>query len=159
MTRTFDGPASAHGVLPQISVVFQGEAPRRAQVMLPGVAVRPYELPAEARSERHFSAGPEERRGAADAQWGDGIYLGTFLIVSLVETADGMTLVARGVFDRAAGRRLLEDLQRLLGDVVTDPARQLAEWISTPPSDPDLIQRLPVAGLLHQRVVSIQAGR
>ncbi|MFN2607589.1 MAG: condensation domain-containing protein [Acidimicrobiales bacterium] len=120
-------PAADHGVVPQVSVVFQGETPRRAPVALPGLAGGPFEVPAESRRERHFSArsvdgdsdgGPG---GPVVPEWGDGAYLGTFLILSLLEEPGGMALIARGVFSRPAGRRLLEQLQALLADLVEAP--------------------------------------
>lgn len=112
-------PAADHGVVPQVAVVFQGETPQNVRLSMPGLTIGPYELPPEARSERHFSARKAE-------PWGDGIYLGTFLILSLLESADGMSLVARGVFDRAKARQLLDDLGVLLGEVVDSPDAPVA---------------------------------
>jgi hypothetical protein len=136
-------PAADHGVVPQVSVVFQAEAPQRVRLTMPGLTVGPYEVRAEARRERHFSSGPENAAGGADEPvWGDGIYLGTFLILSLMEKVDGLALVARGVFDRAAGRRLLEDFQALLEEVVSDPAKRVSELGGGPtvaePADDEL---------------------
>ena len=122
------GPAADHGVVPQVAVVFQAEAPQRVRLTMPHLTIGPYEVRAETRQERHFSSGPEAPAGRVDAPvWGNGIYLGTFLILSLMETADGLALVARGVFDRPAARRMLEDFQGLLAGVVADPARPLSE--------------------------------
>jgi hypothetical protein len=118
------GPAADHGVVPQVAVVVQGEAPRRVSMVLPGLTSGPFEVPTEARRERHFSAGPDK---AETARWGEGIYLGTFLILSLLETPEGMALVARGVFHRPAGRRLLEDFQGLLEEVVAAPYGRVSE--------------------------------
>ena len=94
--------AADHGVVPHVAVVFQAETPRQVPLSLPGLATSAYAVTAGARSERHFSARPEED----GPEWGDGIYLGTFLIVSLSQTPEGMALVARGVFSRDAGRRV-----------------------------------------------------
>lgn len=121
-------PAADHGVVPQVTVVFQGETPQQVKLALPGLATGPFELRGETRRERHFSSGPEEAPdGGAAPAWGDGMYLGTFLILSLLETAEGMALVARGVFHRLAAQRLLEDFQGLLGEVVADPSRPVSE--------------------------------
>lgn len=115
------GPAAEHGVVPQMAVVFQGETPQTARLRMPGLSIGPYEVPARAREERHFSAGPDP--------WGDGIYSGTFLILSLLETADaGLALIARGVFDRPAARRLLEDFRDLLAGVVAEPDRRISAF-------------------------------
>lgn len=59
--------------------------------------------------------------------WGDGLYVGSFLILSLLETTDGLALVARGVFDRPAAARLLEDFEALLAGAVAGPNRPLSE--------------------------------
>lgn len=123
------GPAAAdHGVVPQIAVVFQGETPQQVKLALPGLTTSRYEVPGEARRERHFSSGPDREDDEAETPaWGAGIYLGTFLIVSLLETGEGMSLVARGSFHRPAARRMLEDFQALLAEVVADPSRAVSE--------------------------------
>ncbi|HEX2048492.1 MAG TPA: condensation domain-containing protein [Acidimicrobiales bacterium] len=124
--------AADHGVVPQVSVVFQAETPRRVKLSLPGLAVRPYEA---TRRERHFSSGAQP--------WGDGIYLGTFLILSLLESDEGTALIARGVFDRPTVRRLLEELESLLGEVVADPSRPVADLRGPvrPPAEDELVLR------------------
>jgi hypothetical protein len=110
--------AAAHCVVPQVAVVFQAEAPQQVKMNMPGLAIGPYEAPPAAKRERHFTEGA--------AAWGDGMDLGTFLILSLLETPGGMALIARGVFDRPAFRRLLEEFVALLTDAVADPERRLA---------------------------------
>jgi hypothetical protein len=108
---------------------------------MPQLAIGPYEVPAEARRERHFSAGADVDDSRVGAPvWGDGAYLGTFLILSLLETAEGLALVARGVFDRPKVRGLLEDFEVLLAEVVADPTRLARSLLggvaeSEPPSD------------------------
>ena len=110
--------AAEHGVAPQVAVVFQGETPQNVRLSMPGLSIGPYEVRPELRRERHFSSRPAET-------WGDGIYLETFLILSLLETPEGMSLVARGVFDRAKARGLLEDFRDVLADVVAAPHRPI----------------------------------
>lgn len=150
------GPAAAdHGVVPQVAVVFQGETPQQVSLALPGLATSRYESPVEARSERHFSAGPEKGAGQAGApEWGDGIYLKTFLILSLLETGDGMSLVARGVFHRPGAQRLLESFQSLLAGIVAAPARRISELSASValPVEP------PVGGAAHD-VVELRGFR
>ena len=120
--------AAEHGVVPQVAVVVQGETPRRATLTLPGVRVGGFETRADARGERHFTAGPRHGHREPDGPvWGGGIYLGTFLLLSLLEEGQGMALVARGVFDRAAARRLLDDVVSLLAEVVDDPSRRVSQ--------------------------------
>jgi hypothetical protein len=100
---------------------------------MPGLSIGPYEGPVEARRERHFSAGPEGDGGPA---WGDGIYLGTFLILSLQETDGGLSLIGRGVFDRVATGKLVEDFEALLAAVVDDPNRPLSALGGPRPAAP-----------------------
>lgn len=120
-------PAAAHGVVPQLAVVFQGETPQQVKLALPGLTAGEFEVPEEARRERHFSAGPEEAGDeAGPLVWGEGLYLGTFLILSLLETGAGLALVARGAFHRPAVRRLLEQFRALLADVVAGPSRPVS---------------------------------
>ncbi|MGH9151434.1 MAG: condensation domain-containing protein, partial [Acidimicrobiales bacterium] len=148
--------AAGHGAVPQVAVVFQGEAPRRARMALPGVVAVPFEVAAGSRRERHFSARDDEPGPAAP--WGDGLYLGTFVLVSLVDHGDdGLSLVARGAFPRPAGRRLLGHLEAVLADVVAAPDRRLAELSlgavpvpagPVPPGDPDVVD---VRGLRARR--------
>ncbi|MDP9389615.1 MAG: condensation domain-containing protein, partial [Actinomycetota bacterium] len=122
--------AAEHGVVPQVAVVFQGETPRQVRLALPGLTVAPFELPAESRRERHFSSRPEEAAGGdapSPPPWGDGLYLGTFLILSLLEAGEGLALIARGSFHRPAALRLLEDLEALLADMAASPERKVSE--------------------------------
>jgi len=128
------GAAADHGVVPQVSVVFQAEAPQRVKLTMPDLEIGPYEVRAEARRERHFSSGPE-KADAGSPVWGDGAYLGTFLILSLMETADGLALIARGVFDPGAVRGLLVDFQALLAEVAADPERRLSTPAAVAPPD------------------------
>jgi hypothetical protein len=123
---------TAHGVVPQVSVVFQAEAPQRERLSLPGVRTGPYEAPAAARRERHFSAGTSN-----DSHWGDGAYLGSFLILSLQQTAEGMALIARGTFHRPTTARLLDQLLDLLAGAAANPGRRLSELAPPPPPLPD----------------------
>jgi len=127
------GRAAAHGVVPQVSVVFQAEAPQRVKLTMPNLTIGPYEVKADARRQRHFSSGPEQAHDGGRPAWGDGLYLGTFLILSLAETPDGIALVARGVFSRPKVHRLLEELQSLLAEAVADPARHVSQLGSGPP--------------------------
>jgi hypothetical protein len=126
--------AADHGVVPQVTVVFQGETPQQVKLTMPGLVTSRFEAGTAARGERHFSTGPnqdkagqDEPAGEAGPEWGDGIYLGTFLILSLLETPDGMALVARGVFSRPAARRLLAELVALLAEVAAEPARSISQ--------------------------------
>ena len=144
LAEALGAPAAEHGVVPQVAVVFQGETPQRVRLAMPGLTVGPYELRGDARRERHFSSGPDhdERADQGDSHWGDGIYLGTFLILSLLETADGLALVARGVFSRPKAQGFLEEFEALLADVVGDPDRPLSALAGrrrTPERDLDVV--------------------
>jgi len=141
--QTLGPAAAAHGVVAQVPIVFQGETPQQARLVLPGLDVGPFEVPASARRERHFSGGD---RGAGPV-WGDGAYLGTFLILSLVESDGGLALVARGVFHRPAAQRLLEDLERLLAEIASSPGRRLSELVLPDPAPADQDGDISLRGL------------
>ncbi len=131
LAESLAGPAARHGVVPQVAVVFQAEAPQVATLTMPGLTIGPYEVAADARSERHFSA------GAGAGTWGDGMYLGSFLILSLAETPAGLALVARGVFSRPGAQRLLGDFQALLAELVANPTQALGH--PAPKVEPDVV--------------------
>ncbi|MEO5678208.1 MAG: condensation domain-containing protein [Acidimicrobiales bacterium] len=124
--EAFGRRATAHGLAPQVPVIFQGETPQQARLVLPGIMAEAYQVPAAARRERHFSAERDDRPGVATRPvWGDGAYLGTFLLLSLLESDQGLSLVARGVFHRPAAQHLLDDLEALLEVAVAAPDRPL----------------------------------
>lgn len=127
--------AADHGVVPQVGVVFQGETPQQVKLSLPGLTTSRYETGGRDRRERHFSSGPETPGVREDAPvWGDGIYLGTFLILSLLDSADGMALVARGVFHRPTTKRLLEDFRSLLTEAAAGPTSPISQLGAEPSS-------------------------
>ena len=124
-------PAAAHGVVPQAAVMFQGVTPRQ-EITLPGVQTTGFETSDRA-TRAHFSAAdvdpparPPARAGGAPP-WGAGLYLGTFVIVSVVESADGLSCVARGAFHGPAVTALMRSYRTLLAAVVADPARRVSE--------------------------------
>ncbi len=122
------GPqAAAHGLVPAVTVVFQGETPepRRAKVALPGLTTVGFET-STTTGRSHFAAGPPGR-SPVEAPWGGGLYLGTFLILSLNETDEGLRWVARGAFHPPAVVRLLDRYQALLADAVAHPHRPASQ--------------------------------
>jgi acyl-coenzyme A synthetase/AMP-(fatty) acid ligase len=150
-------PAAAHGVVPHVAVMFQGVTPAQ-DLLLPGLETSGYETSATA-ARAHFMArddGPgdiEPGAGGASAKepdgagpsppWGAGLYLGTFVILSVADSADGLSCTARGAFHEPAVRRLLDRFATLLTDVAADPARRLSRLAADgrPPeqavADPD----------------------
>ncbi len=137
--ETIGIPAAAHGVAAQVPVVFQGETPQQARLVLPGIQAEPFQAPAAARRERHFST---RRREGDDPStpppWGDGTYQGTFLLLSLMEAKQGLALVARGVFHRPAAEELLAELENLLEEMVAAPdGRPPAGGEAKRPTPPD----------------------
>lgn len=148
--QTLGRSAARHGLSAQVPVIFQGESHQQGRLVLPGIEVGPFEVPASARRELHFSAAQHCATDATDTadttdtadpgrppRWGDGTDLGTFLLLSLLESKDGLALVARGVFHRPAAERLLLDLDALLADIVTGPARRLSELAARTERPPD----------------------
>ncbi len=146
--ETLGAAAVRHGMAAEVPVVFQGETPQQARLVLPGLEVGPFEVPAAARRERHHSAGPgHDEQGPV---WGDGAYSGTFLLLSLLESPGGLAFVARGVFDRPEAQRLLEELECLLADIASDPERRLSELVTVRPAAVDADQLL-LRGLALRR--------
>ncbi len=138
VAETLGPAAAAHGVVPQIAVVFQGETPQPTKLVLPGIRTTGYDTPVDSRRERHFSAAArEDDQAEGDPSpapvWGDGAYAGTFLILSLLANPDEMALVARGVFDRPVVAELLEHFEALLAAVVADPHRRVSEIAAAVP--------------------------
>ncbi len=127
------GPAAAdHGLTPYVGVMFQGMTPQVDEVVFAGLTTTGYDTSAST-TRAHFSAGttdegagygPDDR--VPDAPWGQGLYLGTFLILSLVDTPDATLLTARGAFDRPAVERLLANFVAALDEIVADPTRRVS---------------------------------
>jgi len=127
---TLGRAAARHGLVAQVPVVFQGETPQQARLVLPGLEVGPYEVAASARRERHFSGAGQVTGGDHRPRWGDGAYCGSFLLLSLLESGPGLALVARGVFSPPAARGLLEELEAVLADIVAAPDRRLSDLVA-----------------------------
>ena len=145
LQEVLGGPAAAHGLVPYSVVMLQGVTPQADEVVLHGLTSTGLETSSTARRE-HFVAASAEGRGTRTAAsgerppWGAGLYSGTFLILSVVEPGDGLSLVARGAFWEPAVERVLADLEAVLGDAVTHPGRRLSE-LAPPAGD-----RSPVGG-------------
>jgi hypothetical protein len=119
--------AAVHGLVPQVAVMFQGVTPQTEEVVLPGLMTSGYDTSATT-TRTHFSAGRDDEGPQADTvPWGAGLYLGTFLILSLVEGADKVSLAARGAFHRPSVERLLATFETLLADIVAHPTLRLSE--------------------------------
>lgn len=121
------GPAAArHGLVPHAAVMFQGVTPGQ-ELVLPGVdsaglgtsmrAARPHFASARGNSE---IAGPVP-------PWGAGLQLGTFVIVTLVDEPEKLSLVVRGAFHGPAMRRLLDDYREMLEALLASPGAPIAE--------------------------------
>ncbi|HEX3539149.1 MAG TPA: condensation domain-containing protein [Acidimicrobiales bacterium] len=126
------GPsASAHGLVPELSTMFQAETPRRQQVTLPGLTVGGYDS-GSPNEQAHFSSGDPD---GASSVWGGGLYRSTFLILSVLEGPDGVSLVARGAFHPPAVDALVAQFVETLGRVVADPNRRLGA-LTAPAASP-----------------------
>ncbi|MDQ3645285.1 MAG: condensation domain-containing protein [Actinomycetota bacterium] len=135
-------PATAHGLVPHVAIMFQGVTPTEDLVM-PGLETSGFETSTTA-PRAHFMArgddGPGDEGVGEDVHavpWGAGLYLGTFVILSVADSADGLSCIARGAFHAPAVRELLDGFAALLGEVADEPARrlsQLAVGVQPPPS-------------------------
>ena len=110
------GAAATHGLVPDVSVMFQAETPRQAQLVLPGLSVSGYDTGTP--TQPHFASWAEDADARGRPVWGGGLYRGTFLILSVLEDEDGVSLVARGVFHPPAVRQLLARFEEVLAQVV-----------------------------------------
>lgn len=117
-------PASSHGLVPHVALMFQGVTPRH-EVTLPGLESGGFETSSSARRAHFMAAG--EDPSAGDLPWGRGLYLGTFLILSLIESPKELSFLARGAFHGPAVSELLESFRALLSDIVADPARRVSD--------------------------------
>ena len=122
---TLGAAAAMHGLVPQVAVMFQGVTPHREEVVLPGVDTSGYDTSATT-TRTHFSAAGRGGSGRAEP-WGAGLYLGTFLILSVIEDVEGVSLAARGAFHGPSVERLLATFRTLLGDIVAHPTKRLSE--------------------------------
>lgn len=113
--------AADHGLAPSVNVMFQGLAHQRRDLRLPGVAASGVRVPVK---HVHFTSG--DRRPDHEPVWGAGLYLGTFLGISVLETDGDVVLRTRGAYDTSAVERLLRRYVTLLEDVVADPTRPVS---------------------------------
>lgn len=124
------GPAAAVlGVVPTLGVVFQGETrqPERTRLVLPGLTTTGLQT-ASTTTRSHFAAGDTGPRPVDHpVAWGAGLYLGTFLILSVADGDDGIRCVARGAFHRPSVQQLFERYQELLADALASPRRRSSE--------------------------------
>jgi non-ribosomal peptide synthetase component F len=123
LQQTLGREAARHGLVPQVGVMFQGVTPQGEELVLPGLTTSGYDTSATT-TRTHFASGGEEADAAGTA-WGQGLYLGTFLILSLIESGETISLSARGAFHRPSVRALLANFETLLTEVTTHPSRRL----------------------------------
>ncbi len=123
LQQTLGREAARHGLVPQVGVMFQGVTPEGEELVLPGLTTSGYDTSATT-TRTHFASGRDEA-DAAGATWGEGLYLGTFLILSLIESGETISLSARGAFHRPSVEGLLANFQTLLADIAAHPSRPL----------------------------------
>ncbi|HEX6537646.1 MAG TPA: condensation domain-containing protein [Candidatus Dormibacteraeota bacterium] len=117
--------AQAHGLVPHLDVMVQGVTPRQ-ELVLPAVDSMGFDTSARA-PRAHFMAGGGELRREADVPWGAGVYLGTFVILSVAAEQDDVSCILRGAFDADAGSQLLVAFQRVLSAAAAHPDRRLSD--------------------------------
>ncbi len=123
LQQTLGREVARHGLVPQVGVMFQGVTPQGEELVLPGLTTSGYDTSATT-TRTHFASGGDEA-DAASATWGGGLYLGTFLILSLIESGEAISLSARGAFHRPSVEGLLANFQILLAEVAAHPSRPL----------------------------------
>ncbi|MDQ6948283.1 MAG: condensation domain-containing protein [Actinomycetota bacterium] len=120
------GDAAALGVVPDISVMFQADTPHNDRLVLPGLVVGGYDTGFTARAP-HFASGQGAEDDDEGRVWGGGLYRGTFLILSVVEGEDGVSLVARGAFHPPSVERILDHFEAVLAAAVAHPTDTVAQ--------------------------------
>lgn len=134
--------AASHGLVPHVGLMFQGVTPRQ-ELTLPGLQTTGFET-SDSAARAHFTAAAD---GASSDEvpalpWGAGLYLGTFVIVSVIETAGELSCVARGAFHGPAVGALMTSYRTLLAEIVADPARRVSELaIGDRRDEPELLER------------------
>jgi hypothetical protein len=122
------GPAAAcHGLVPTVAVMFQGVTPQTEEVVLPGVTSTGFATSTTTTRAHFAGASEDDRPEPATTPWGGGLYSGTFLILSVIEDEDRLSLVARGAFHRPAVERLLATFGALLADIASHPDCRVSE--------------------------------
>ncbi|MGI9119573.1 MAG: AMP-binding protein [Acidimicrobiales bacterium] len=106
------GRAAAHGLSPQVTIKLQAEVRAGPPLQLTDVRAEPLPL-APRGAPGHFLA-TDVDVSSPPAPWGSGLYLGTFLGLSLADDGETLTLAAEGVFHRPAVARLLGHFTTLL---------------------------------------------
>jgi len=127
LQEALGAPAAAHGLVPYPMVMVQGVTPQTDDVVVPGISTTGYDTAATARR-AHFIAGDEDAPPGG-SPWGAGLYGGTFLILSVTETAAGLSLTARGAFHRPAVDQLLSEFRDLLTELVDHPFQPLSNVV------------------------------
>jgi non-ribosomal peptide synthetase component F len=119
--------AASYGLVPRVPIVFQGVTPQH-ELALPDMETAGLETSAVARRAHFMATVPGEPADTApDVPWGAGLYLGTFVIVSLSEVGDRLSLSARGAFHGPAVSELMRSFRTLLADIAAHPARRLSD--------------------------------
>ncbi len=112
--------AARHGVVPHLPIMFQGLVPARNALDLTGLAGSAFGSSERQGPGMHVVSEDAIEQPAAPV-WGDGIYPGTFLGVSVVDDGEQLAVRAQGGCHRPAVQALLEEFRELLTAVVARP--------------------------------------
>lgn len=128
--------AARHGLTPYVGVMFQGLTPPGAKLTMPGLEPSRFTLPGTRARRVHFVAGDGQVPPAEPTAppWGAGLYLGTFLRLTVRETPDAVSCEAWGAFHPPAAERLLDEFHHLLEEVVARPGSRVSELGCTVPA-------------------------
>jgi non-ribosomal peptide synthetase component F len=120
------GPAATrHGLAPQVGIKFQAAVTVSDRVDLPGLTAGP--LPPADGDQPHFLAGGADADTDGAPPWGAGLYLNTFLGLSLVDGGDRLAVVTEGVFHLPAVTRLLDHFATVLAQATAAPTRPISD--------------------------------
>lgn len=127
LQETLGRQAARHGVVPHLPIMFQGLVPARNRLDLAGLTGSAFGSSERQGPGMHVVS--EDAEESAAPVWGDGLYPGTFLGVSVVDDGEELAVRAQGGFHRPAVQALLEEFRDLLADVVVRPLAAATDLI------------------------------
>ncbi|MPZ65286.1 MAG: ATP-binding cassette domain-containing protein [Pseudonocardiaceae bacterium] len=128
LQETLGGQAAQHGVVPHLPIMFQGLVPARNPLDLAGLSGSAFGSSERQGPGMHVVSGDAAGEPATPV-WGDGLYPGTFLGISVVDDGEELAVRAQGGFHRPAVQALLEEFGDLLADVVARPLAAATDLI------------------------------
>lgn len=116
------GDAAVHGLRSACMIAFQALHPLEESLRFADLEVSEADAAPAGRGHRQLY-GSKSLEGQTFAPWGDGLYLGTFLLLSICDQQDGIACLAEGSFHPPACQQLLDYYHQVLAEAVREPLR------------------------------------